>query len=718
MKNQQNYETLLFNFFLMGCSWARLCRKNLLYYDFHRDNVIFMRTKGVRIIDLDDAEFLDFPKEIDTYAKALSNLFLNFGMDFGAAFRFGFITATGEVGTALFDLLYKNNGITPLNGPIVQKQTEADNLQEIYAKWNELVDDSFVGKITNWNYEINEFSYIELMQRHHDEYKSFKNKYKNNYQLIRHEYQVYFANGLVKENDFDIVASALALSQFECIDQHFFLSAYYFFIFIERCLKDEGLRETVKGEEAIAQAFLLSRIGIDKSQQLIDYVKHETYRLRIQKFKTNPYLEIWYWSDFSKANSIEGFFENRHYGCYRCQDCDHIDFFDEDKDDSILCASCGSRRTEQISLSEYLRLLENKYRDQDVHDISANDNTLHAHSDIKDSLPKLDNIAFIPLYISAVKQLEERNQYDDAIGILNQIDLYIQNNPSVLDENGYVIDTPMEAGGVFYSIIDPHKLLKLFSVENMTVKYDYESYIYYKRIELNDKKGDRISASQDALKLIEIANYSPRWVHESYLLRAYELLNGFYKEKGNNTEALTYSNVLFTYQMIEILENKHLKDADFDMVINQFLNTGISNASAGNISLARSCLLFSLKMHIYFHGSRHPDSAVIYHHLAKVAVRKKLYEDAYRCWAVSLILLDVRKEYFAELINDIEACISKSLSETGNTTLADWKKKWMEEYAFSVFPEKRYEKHESDDSTLPHENVSPEELFREYVAMI
>ena len=82
------------------------------------------------------------------------------------------------------------------------------------------------------------------------------------------------------------------------------------------------------------------------------------------------------------------------------------------------------------------------------------------------------------------------------------------------------------------------------------------------------------------------------------------------------------------------------------------------------------------------------------------------------------MLLEVRKKHSAELINDIEMCISNCLSETTNVTLLEWKKEWLKEQSFNVFPEKRFKKPETTDTSLPRIDVSQEELLREYVELI
>ena len=86
-------------------------------------------------------------------------------------------------------------------------------------------------------------------------------------------------------------------------------------------------------------------------------------------------------------------------------------------------------------------------------------------------------------------------------------------------------------------------------------------------------------------------------------------------------------------------------------------------------------------------------------------------------WSMSLMLLEGSKiKRFAEQISEIETSILKLLSEaTSHITLSEWKKEWMAERAFSVFPEKRFERKTSPDNKIPKIEMSIEETLKEYV---
>lgn len=714
MEEQNN--NAFFGFFLLGCEWAILCRNNILYYDFHEGNILFKENGDLAVVDTDDAEIVEFPKEIRKYANGLINLYTNLGMDLGAAFRYGFTTVAGDVGCVLYDILYSRNELTALNSTIRKRQVDinAESLTKIYTKWNALVDESFVRKMTNGKYKYGEFSFIELMERNSEAYHNFKEAHKDNTDLLKHEYQVYFANGLFSENDFDVVASALTLCQIEFLRQQYFLASYYFCVARERITNNEDLLISLKNDLSYAVRLFISKFGQDGTQRLLAYVFHESFRLRIQRTIINYFYEIWYWSDFSREHSIEDFIEERQYGCYKCHDCNYVDFFDEL---IVECKSCGSKNIEQISLEEYISLEVSSLTSQS-NDISKEGSVDHTH--LKKKLPELDSAALIPLYIQAINTSECKNEYDNAIELAKCIEKFLHSNPNICDENGYVIEKARIGGQIFYSTITPNEVLKLFLDGTENVKNDYESYICYKLCVLYEKKNDRSTALEYAKRIIKLANCSPRWLHDNYIKCAYELLKNHYDDEDNKKEALIYSNIIFTYGMLNKIDNEFANNSNSSEIRNTIailMDIGKSNASAGNISLAYSCYILALRMHIYHHGSRHPEAAIIYHNIAQLFAAKKLYKDAYSFWSVSLMLLESSKiKRFAEQISEIEKSILKLLSEsTSHVTLSEWKKEWMAEWAFRVFPEKRFERKTSPDNKMPERKISSiEELLKEY----
>ena len=96
---------------------------------------------------------------------------------------------------------------------------------------------------------------------------------------------------------------------------------------------------------------------------------------------------------------------------------------------------------------------------------------------------------------------------------------------------------------------------------------------------------------------------------------------------------------------------------------------------------------------------------------------KKLYDEAYDFWAVSLMLLESSKiKQYKKQISEIEIDISKCLSESGyQGSVSQWKKECMTEQAFNIFPEKRFENNKSSDNETSIIEISGEEMFNEYV---
>ena len=81
-----------------------------------------------------------------------------------------------------------------------------------------------------------------------------------------------------------------------------------------------------------------------------------------------------------------------------------------------------------------------------------------------------------------------------------------------------------------------------------------------------------------------------------------------------------------------------------------------------------------------------------------------------------MLLEGSKIERYAEQISEIETSVLNVLSEsTSHVTLSEWKKEWMAERAFNVFPEKRFERKTSPDNEIPKREISMEELLKEYV---
>lgn len=714
MKEQPN-NSILFNFFLLGCEWATLCRNSMLYYDFHKGNILANKNGDLSVVDIDDVEIAKFPEEMQKYANGLINLYANFGMELGAAFRYGFINAAGKTGNVLYDIMYNNNKLTSLKSvaKIRKVDINTEHLNKIYTEWNTLIDNSFVKNITDNSYKYGEFSYIELMERNLDDYHKFKEIYINNTNLMKHEYQVYFANGIYSENNFDIAATALTLCQLEFSNQQYFLAAYYLILAREIILNNEVFSVSLKKDIRFGEHLFVSKFGQEKSQKLLDYIFHETMRLRIERGIENYFYEIWYWEDFTRENSIEDFSLERWYGCYVCLDCNNVGFFDEELS---ICGLCGAKKLNQISLQKYIEIKINllKTKSNDIPGQVITDDT-----SLLEEIPNIDRASLLPAYIQMVCLYEQKKNYDVAIEIARRIEFFLKDNPNICDKKGYVIEKAREGGQLFYSPIEPNNLTKLFLEETENVKNDYESYICHKLCNLYKENGNDTMALEYAHKTICLANNSPRWLQQTYVIYAYSLIKTYYDNCKKHNESLMYSNILFTYSMLDKMDkelSKDTKSIDIDDTIEALVTIGKSNSEVGNLHPAYSCYILALKMHIYHYGCRHPETAMIYSSIAQLLAIKKVYDEAYDFWAISLILLEgCGIERYKSQVLKIETDISRCLSDSDyQGDLSAWKEEWLKEKVFNVFPERRFEKMENEENGLPKIEISKEDILKQY----
>ena len=603
---EEDRDNKLFRFFQLGCDWVELCRNNVLYFDFHEGNILYSGNGRIKVIDTDDAQILAFPKEIEQYAKGMLSLYVHFGKEFGAAFRYGVICAAGKIGRVLYDILFDEYELTVLNKRRGTGRTRLallpDEMVKEYEKWNMLLENSFVRKETGGRYEYKEFSYIELMERNPDAYRVFKETYGTNREALKHEYQVYFANGLFFENDFDVAASALTLSQIAFADGEYFAALYYLLAARERLARNEDRLASLNKHLSTVIALFVSKFGLDGTQNLSDYVFHETFRLRIQRKFLNQYYEIWYWEDFSKEHSSEDYAQKRQYGCYSCRDCNKNGFFDGPIDE---CELCGSKRIDRISLQEYIRLhIKELSSSQAESDDAANEDP-----DAREERPlELESLEGIPLCIQRIGEAERKGRINTAIELAKSIESFLQEHPELHDDDGFVIEKARVGGQIFYSAVSPNEVLKLFLEEPQNVKNDYESFVCHKLRVLYEKADNLETAAEYAKKIIELADCSRRWLLHEYVEQAYETLVKYYNGERDKTEALKYSNIVFTYHMLDVIENALADEKNGEIIssaISALLDIGKSNANARNASLAYSCYTLALRMHVYHHGRRH-----------------------------------------------------------------------------------------------------------------
>lgn len=663
------------------------------------------------VIDIDDVEIAEFPKEIEKYARGLINLYSNFGMDVGAAFRYGVLTATGKVGYVLYDIMYNNHQLSCLGNihDVRDVNIEYSDLNKIFIEWNDLVKNSFVKKVTHGTYKYREFSYAELMERNLHMYVDFKEKYKDDIDILKHEYQVYFANAVCSENKVDTLRAALMLCQLEFLKQRYFLAAYYYFVARKISLENEEYMKAFEKEIMYAGGFFVSKFGKEEGERILNYVSYESLRLRIDRILVNYFYEIWYWEDFSRLNEIEKYTKERKYGTYVCLNCGYINSY-EDK--LNICEMCGSQKLKEISLEEYIELKK------DMLDFDKK-GTIEEVDYFKEEIPILDNIELLPLYIQIVNFHEKKKEYEVAIKKAKCIESFLKDNVDIFDEEGYVIEKAKVGGQLFYSSIEPNEMAKFFLNGNDRVRNDYESYICHKLCVLYEKINDKMLAVKYAEKVINLANNSPRWLHQSYVKHAYLIMKKYFDEIGEKKDYLMYSNILFMYNMLDKIDKTLIENIESNVVeniIEDIMDIGSCNEHLDNIFIAYSCYILALKLHIHNYGIRHPEGARIYSNIAHLSAKKKRYEDAFLFWSVALLLLEKSGiERYMNQIGEIEKNIEKYLIESGYQKDIDiWKKEQLTDEVFETYVQRTLENAYKKGKELKKIEITEKERYREY----
>lgn len=719
MKESFELQEVLLSFFHLGCACAELCCKNILYYDFHEGNVFIEKHGKVHLLDMDGVEFIDFPKEIEQYASGIINLYTNFNLEHGAAFRFGFITVLGKTGALLFDILYNRYGLTTQN-EILNKRLEAIDTDEIkreFDEWIELTSHSFVGQATKNTLSYDEFSFIELMERNLTLYHSFKEKYKSNNELLRHEYNVYIAHGLYKENSFDVIGAALSLCQIDIIEGQYFTAAYYIFLVKTLMLGSDRHTENYESLVQHVTSLFVSKFGVTETQNIFEFVTHESLRLLIlRKGAKNFYYDIWYWSEFALEHSITEYILEKPYGCYFCQDCSKFEFYNGNIDK---CFTCGSANIKLISLDMYMQLIIEKL----LQEGEPCSKEVAVEIPIQEAdLPDLNRIEHVSLYIGLIKQYKSNKQYTQAIQIAHRIESFLHDTTNIRDENGYLVDKVDCGSKIFYSPLEPKSVMKLFFDERTFVRYDYESYIYAILCELYQAQNADTEALKYANIILNLANNSRRWINKQYIVIAVQFLRDYYSSEKSSNEALKYANILFIYQMLETIEVAYEKESGLEIseLILSLMDIGQSYADDGNFWLAFPCYVLALKMHVFSCGEHHPDSAIIYSKLAELWAHKGLLDIAYKHWVISIKLLaSVEAKRYEDQIDEIKSVIVKTLRDNQYTgTYEKWQEEWLTSEASSIFRENRYVKKDANDGKLPEITISKEDLLNDYVVLI
>lgn len=672
---------LLFGFFKLGTNVAKLCKENLMYTDYNDKNLLYDSDGNIILCDLDDMKNINFPKEIKTYAKSIMNLYTDVGMEFGAAFRFGFITSMGKIGEILYDILYYENNLTFLETSKSTKEYNInyDKIIKTYTKWKNLIENSFIKKHTH-GYEYEDYYFFDIMEKYYEEYKNFKKQFKNDMDLMRHEYNTYFANSLHSGNDFDLLASIITLCQIEFHRGKYIMASYYFFMIqeLKKHYADNLLLKHYEFEIGIVDTLFLEKFGTEKTVNILQNITQITLSLRMRNlsyYAINRYLELWYWSDYERENNIDNLTLKKEYSFFLCKKCGHFNLFETLRS---TCITCNSNDIIKITRKKFFELLEEK--------TSKSDKTYHIPK-----LPEPKSVEDLVEYIQIINTDIHNNEYSRAIELSKKVEKYINTNNKIKDENGYVIIKSSLAGNIFIDNDMPNILIKLFRISSDSVKSDYETYIYFKLCDLYDITNDIENSMKYANKIINIANNSKRWIQNRFYIFACEKIRDYYNKEHKFKEALEYTNIIFTLQLIDEFSEEKDEKIIKEHITN-FIELGEQNLSVGNIFLAYRCYLFALTQHIFLYGIRHPNRAKIYLKIAELYAKIKQYDNAFSCYALAITL--IRKESYGkktELKEAIENSLHNCLLISNyKGSLADWEKDWLNDKVYNFFPEERF----------------------------
>lgn len=649
----------IFAYYTIGIAVAELCKHGILYWDLHDKNILFSSPYQAHVADMDDIEFVPFPREIEQYAKGIMNFFLHHDNKSGAAFRFGFIQAAGEIGKRIFDILYNENDLTVLYNKsknIILKDIHETSLNDMYTKWNAERDNSFINKHLTDGCFYDEYSYFDIMQKHSDEYHEFKKDNQDNLSLIRHEYQVYLVNSHKSGNIIDFISACVSLASIELELNNDTLCFYYFYIAQEN-LEEHGDPESIKVVNSgikFLEYKLLQKYG-ESINNILKNVMINTIILRAREMCYNLFLEIWYWEDYIKEYNIESLQSESELSFYKCVNCGNIDICISNL---VKCPKCDGTDVEVLTQIDYFEQLIQK--------------TIDEYSQKNEEpiiLPDLTSPERLPLYLEAVKLCEKSHDFKDAIELCELMINYINQNPDIKDNAGYVlIKNIYKSGGIFREENDPTVVYKFFQMDSEYLRTDYEALIFHKLSFYYYYIADHSKAMEYAQKTIDISNNSNRWIFSSYIRSAYTLLYELYKKDALHEKALKCSQISFIFEVLDVKDEAK----DFIWKMNDL---GQDYYDVGYFGLSHLCFFYALRNHINFYGVKHPKSVTIYKNIAKLYKVKRQFSQSYIFYAMAWKIKntdDIEKE---KLKKDILECM---LEAKYNKSFQEWIKEWVE----------------------------------------
>lgn len=664
----------IFAYYGVGITVAKLCQKGILHWDLHEGNILFSSPYHASVADLDDVEFVPFPKEINQYASGIMNFFVHHDIKFGAAFRFGFIQAAGELGQRIFDILYNENDLTCLykktKNASVQSMDE-ESLNALYASWSSIIENSFINKHLTDGYFYDEYSFLDIMRKHHNEYQRFKKDFAENLLLIKHEYQIYLVNSHKSGNIIDFASACVSLANIELDLNNDILSLYYFHLALENLdeLADPASIKVINNGIGYLKYKLFQKYGTDINIML-NNVMMNTVRFRIKGIFHNLFTEIWFWSDYSNEYSVESLKIENNVTFYYCEKCGNLDIC---LDDSNICSKCSCSNLEELEHSIFFERLVQKTIDEES---KKTEEPIIV-------IPDLTSPEHLPLYLQAIKHCEKVQDIKGAIELCELMLGYINENPEIKDEFGYVlIKNIYKNGGIFREENDPSIVYKFFEMDSEYLRSDYEALLLHKLLLLYYCIDDHQVAIEHAKKIVEIANSSNRWIHSKYIETAYQMLHIAYKKKSLHEQALNCSQIMLLFKLID--ENKGKKD--FLWEINSI---GEDYFDVGYFGISHICFFHTLRNHIKTYGIKHPRSAVIYRNIAKLYQVKNQFEKAFAFYAIAWNVKGQENDENEKLKTAICDCITNAgYEKTFDELVNEWEK--VSDSVFKSFNEERY----------------------------
>lgn len=665
------FESRYFGAFVAGCSIASLCVNNIMYIDYHPGNIIIRDNGDVAIMDFDDVEFVDFPRELQQYARSIMNFHINFDKELGAAFRFGFIHSLGEVGAALYDYLFNEFDLScyPNKEQNVELDLDSERLASASEQWMNLIRDTFIYQVSEQGTKYDEYYYLSLQQKNEELFHKSKDKYKDNMEVLRYEYETYLANSLRSGNRFDYLSALVTLSYAEWMLGNDILSAYYYSMAnLEMQEEDDQFLGQLQIRRHVAALFT-KKYGVKECRNLFQNITMETVYLRSCNPLANCYFEIWYWSDFQKQHHIGELLGERRYLLYSCPNCGFEGFAERH---SAACSCCNCKDIKEISIEEKFRMMAEAERNKQKQSVIA--------------VPELDCLEALDTWFDIIKDCMDSGELNAAITLAKEAEAYLSDHPEIKDAQGYVKMPRHCVGSVYRNIHDPIKLTKMLDINRDYMKRDCETEICVALYRLYMAQDKPEEAEAYAQRVIWFLNHTDRRIASNYAEEAYGVLSELAERRGDNQLALEYASHRFVIHTVLELEQN---DIDLIGSVNQM---GRMYTLSGHYGIAQFCFYYALRRHIKKHGVQHPESVPIYINIADMQVDKGNYAQACENYGFAWMILEATKNEKHDrlkrmLAEKVEKCL-KEMSYPG--TLAEWQEEWITPEKLQPFPEKHF----------------------------